>query len=763
MKSRNAFALLKFSFLLAASATSYAQGGLTNGNFESGSPGQSPAGWFVPPLVTDAGYTVQNTTENPKEGKQCVVISAASLKGNGFGNMMQSVDATPYRGKRVRFRAAVRFEGGNGFGRTQLWFRVDRVGGAEGGFFNNMSDRPITSSSWAFYEITGDVANDAESINVGCMLVGVGKAYIDAASIQLSDTQDTPLEKPRALTPKGLENLVAFTKLYGYVRHFHPSDAVEKADWNAYAMAGIPAVEEASSPADLAARLQKFFAPLAPTVRVFPTGARPATPAVPVPVPAKSAAPLQIVSWMNNGFGGGNTPTNQNIYRSRRVFSPKPATIPAGSPDPGKTFVADLGGGVSCEVPLALYAENNSALPRTAEPEVPKGVRSTPTGNDRTTRLADVVIAWNVFEHFYPYFDEVKVDWTPVLSQSLTSAATDKSERDFLDTLRKLVAAAKDGHGYVSHMSDSDYAQPPILADWVEGKFVVTVVGPGVSRVQPGDVVVAVDGKPTEEIWKTQEALISGATDQWRRHRSLSTMLAGPVGSSAEIQFKRGGDAPFTVSLTRAAGAPLKEKRPKAIEEIKIGYWYVDLDGGRANPDEFKKAVRDLSNAQGIVFDLRGYPNEVAMEALRRVSDKPITSALWNVPKVSKPDHQEMAFDQSRWPLAEPLVPHFRGKIAFITDGRAISYAESVMGIVENYKLGAIVGEPTAGTNGNVNPFNLPGGYTVIFTGMKVVKHDGTVHHGVGIQPTIPVHRTIAGVAAGKDELLEKALEYVRG
>lgn len=66
-----------------------------------------------------------------------------------------------------------------------------------------------------------------------------------------------------------------------------------------------------------------------------------------------------------------------------------------------------------------------------------------------------------------------------------------------------------------------------------------------------------------------------------------------------------------------------------------------------------------------------------------------------------------------------------------------------------------------AGTNGNINPFTLPGGYRVVWTGMKVTKHDGSRHHGVGIQPTVPVARTIQGVAAGRDELLEKAIEVV--
>ena len=99
--------------------------------------------------------------------------------------------------------------------------------------------------------------------------------------------------------------------------------------------------------------------------------------------------------------------------------------------------------------------------------------------------------------------------------------------------------------------------------------------------------------------------------------------------------------------------------------------------------------------------------------------------------------------------------------MAFLVDGRAISYAESWMGIIEAYKFAAIVGEPTAGTNGDVNPFNLPGNYTVIWTGLKVLKHDGSQHHGIGIQPTVPVSLTIRGIREKRDEQLERALSIV--
>lgn len=119
-----------------------------------------------------------------------------------------------------------------------------------------------------------------------------------------------------------------------------------------------------------------------------------------------------------------------------------------------------------------------------------------------------------------------------------------------------------------------------------------------------------------------------------------------------------------------------------------------------------------------------------------------------------------MGFLFSNW-FVQPKAPRFHGKIAFLTDGRAISYAETYLGIIENDKLGAIVGGPTAGTNGNVNPFSLPGGIRVTWTGMKVLKHDGARHHGVGILPTVPAAHTIRGVAEGRDEVLDRAISVV--
>ena len=46
-------------------------------------------------------------------------------------------------------------------------------------------------------------------------------------------------EAPRRLSPRGLENLEAFSRLLGYVRFLHPSDQAAAADWDRVAIAGV--------------------------------------------------------------------------------------------------------------------------------------------------------------------------------------------------------------------------------------------------------------------------------------------------------------------------------------------------------------------------------------------------------------------------------------------------------------------------------------------------------------------------------------------
>jgi C-terminal processing protease CtpA/Prc len=724
-----------------------------NLDFELGALGQVPDGWRCP---TTVGWGAELTAEQPKSGKYAALLKSKESAGPGapFGNLMQAIDATPFRGRRVRFRASVRVEGG--MGRAQLWMRVDRAGNKPG-FFDNMGSRPITSSQWREYEIVGDVEEDAEVLSIGMLLIGQGRAWLDAVAVEDLGKVVVRADPPRPLTARGLDNLLAFTRLLGYVRHFHPSDEAAATAWDKFAVEGVLAVESARNADELSEKLGALFRPVAPTVRVFPTGQR--VPLPPELTPQANVSALQIISWRHKGFGPGTAPNA--TYHSERVRTPLNTSGGQNPPDPRKPFTADLSGGVSCLVPLALFVDARGSLPHAApQATQAQGSPVKYTGNDRATRLADIALGWNVLQHFYPYFDVVKTDWPQALTDALTSGATDANDDAFLITLRRMVAQLHDGHGNVYYAGEQRGFSVPAIFGWVEGHLVILEVADTTNGLQPGDIVSKIDGKAVAEVLAEREAIISGATPQWRRYVALRLLAGGGKDSELQLEVQDANGQARTVTLRRTVEMQnISETRPPKISQLKPGIFYVALD--RLKDEDFQAALPQLEKATGIIFELRGYPS-VSPMIISHLIDKDAASARWMVPIITKPDHLNIVdYDGSgRWDL-KPIAPRLKAKVAFLTDGRAISYAESYMGIIEAYKLAEIVGEPTAGTNGNVNPFVLPGNYTLVWTGMKVLKHDGSQHHGVGIQPTVPVSRTIKGVREKRDEQLERAIAIV--
>jgi C-terminal processing protease CtpA/Prc len=599
------------------------------------------------------------------------------------------------------------------------------------------------------------------------MVFGPGKALLDDVSFEVLGEAGAGAEPARPLTDRGLTNLTAFARLLGYVRHFNPSDQAAYTDWTLFAIRGVHAVEDAADADDLAARLNTLFEPVAPGVQVA-SGRLDASPLPP------DAEATDYTYWVHYGFGqnGDDQAQPHPIYRSWRAQGPLDADADENIPRPGTVIERDLGGGVSCRVPICVYRNRAGTLPRSepGPPEAreplewdpPRGWR--PGGDDRLTRLAAVILAWNVFQHFYPYFDVVDTDWDAALEQALRSAAEDPDGDAFGRTLRRLVDALHDGHGRVGGRGGQSRGghRLPFALGWVEGELVVTHVAlvDGVGP-NPGDVVVSIDGRTPQQLWDDLDPLISGATEQWARYRALAEIMVRDAGEHFTAELRKPDGLRYSIrSQAVPAGPGFEEPRPDKIEEIEPGIWYLDI--GRINDRDFTDTLPDLRHAKGIVFDLRGYPGQLSTIVISHLIDEPVTCAQWHIPVVRWPDREKMKFQFSNWEVP-PMPPRLKARVAFITDGRAISYAETYLGIIEHYELAEIVGGPTAGTNGNVNPIRLPGGYGISWTGMKVLKHDGSQHHGVGILPTVPAQRTIRGVAEGRDELLEAAVEVVKG
>jgi len=479
---------------LSLVAAIYGQPPLANPDFNEGAPGEAPPGWRFSAKPSGI-YSTFIRSGGCLAGGQCAVLqSNGHVPAGATALLYQTFEVRSYRDRTFRFRAAVRTEVSGTANFASLWARVDREDSTMG-FYDDMPNKPITVGEWKYYEISGEIAPDAVTATVGLSLNGSGAAWLDDVSFILTGSETT--EPARPLAARELENLSALAPLFGYVRYFHPSDEAAGADWNRLAILAVRTVAPAGSPEDLAAKLRTVFAPIAPTVLIFPTGSKPPPPVM------KSA--LHVVSWQHHGVGF--LPSVEG-YRSVRVVSPAPQ---AG--DLVQPIYADLAGGVSCVVPIALYRESPNPAP---EPPIAPAPGGTP--NDRATRLAAVMIAWNVFEHFYPYFDMVRTDWKEALGPFLSEAAEDKDAHAFRSTLQKLTVLLQDGHGYLAGPGGSPRFVPPVIWTWADGQIVARAVFGGVD-IRPGDALLSIDGRPATDVLREKETLTPGSTVQCLRYR----------------------------------------------------------------------------------------------------------------------------------------------------------------------------------------------------------------------------------------------------
>jgi len=130
-----------------------------------------PRGWMLNGNGYQAGLDRQT-----KHGGVASAFLRSGGEGGEFGTLMQMVDATAYRGTRLRlagYSRAAEVTGWAGF-----WLRVDGPAGVLA--FDNMQSRPIRGTSpWKRDEIVLDVPPEAKALAFGVLLAGRGQVWVD--------------------------------------------------------------------------------------------------------------------------------------------------------------------------------------------------------------------------------------------------------------------------------------------------------------------------------------------------------------------------------------------------------------------------------------------------------------------------------------------------------------------------------------------------------------------------------------------------------
>ena len=245
--------------------------------------------------------------------------------------------------------------------------------------------------------------------------------------------------------------------------------------------------------------------------------------------------------------------------------------------------------------------------------------------------------------------------------------------------------------------------------------------------------------------------------------RVMALLLRGDAGP-IEITLKTAAGEEHDIELERTTA--ILRHGPSRGGEIfhlltpKIGY--VDLERlTNAQVDAMFAAFKDTD---GIVMDMRGYPQGTAWSIAPRLAEKQqLVDAVFrrNIVNVDLPEVGVIGTQLFEQRIPPYNGPRYEGKTVMLIDDRAISQSEH-SGLMYKTAGGTIfIGSPTTGANGDTTYFFAPGGIRINFSGHDVRWPDGKQLQRVGLIPDIEAHPTIAGIRAGKDEILDRAVAYL--
>lgn len=368
---------------------------------------------------------------------------------------------------------------------------------------------------------------------------------------------------------------------------------------------------------------------------------------------------------------------------------------------------------------------------------------------------------WNAIQYFFPYRDDIGRDWADALDETLQPVLDAEDEESYIRAMRVLTAAIQDSHGTFAHWPVEALASagpPPFLARLIHGRRVVVQVGDQAGPVRPGDEVLTVDGEPValrEQHWG---AMGYGSNPVARQARNLRRALSGPE-ASGQYTLRRPDGTEYTVSLPRSWDFGFSSaggiQGSWEVRSLPGGCRMGIVDMGRLEPEAAPAMLDALADTDAIVYDVRNYPLGAMNPIIDRLYPEPRSVALFQVPNALTPGR----FHPSTHPIGGSDYQPYHGRTLILFDERSISHAEFTVMSLQLLGNTVSFGSQTAAADGNITSIDLPGKLRAWFTGLGVYYPDGTPTQRIGIVPDVHVMPTIEGLAAGRDEVLEAALD----
>ncbi|MBT1062143.1 hypothetical protein KJY73_01105 [Bowmanella sp. Y26] len=385
--------------------------------------------------------------------------------------------------------------------------------------------------------------------------------------------------------------------------------------------------------------------------------------------------------------------------------------------------------------------------------------------HDSGMQLLSLFRAWNIVEYFSPYKHLPDEAWDKQLNLFINAFATADSSERYQQHLLKLLSKIDDSHSKlwgsnVQKINLQLFGQYRVAVEirHVEQKWVVTKLLPGYpGPLQVGQVITKINGQSVvdreQDLWS-----MLPASNHVTKYRELAKhLLKSPT---PELRIELDNGQLITTSAIHSQDDTFKRKEANQLPSyrwLEPGIGYIDI--GRLTRSEVDEMMASFKDANALIFDIRAYPKGTAWTLAKHLLPGPTTFAQVEIPETFYPGQFTLKPPSK---IGKTNTDYFKGRIVLLADEYSQSQSEYCLMMLRRAPQAIVVGSQTAGADGNISMFTLPGGYGSNLSGIGILTPKGNQTNRIGIIPDIEVKPSLEAIRASRDNVLEAAIEIAK-
>jgi len=389
-------------------------------------------------------------------------------------------------------------------------------------------------------------------------------------------------------------------------------------------------------------------------------------------------------------------------------------------------------------------------------------------------------IVWRTVKdkHFDPKFGGV--DWDKIREQYAPRVAELKSDGELYRLLQQMLGELHQSHFNIippEAVIPDDVKEPPtggigVDVRMIDGAAVITRVEPDSTAarasLRPGFVIKRVGDKAVEEFFALYaKSNLTETMRALRVTRRVMQEINGDPAGAVKLVYLDGKDQPHNATVARAK---MKGELSQRFGQFPPQYTEFEskrLAGNTAYirfnvfttpvTEKIRAAIRELHDADGMIFDLRGNPGGVAGIAvgIALASFDKSMAAKGGMLGTMKMRSSEVKF--TIFPQSNP----YTGPVVILLDGLSGSTSEVFSSGMQEMGRAVIVGERSAGACLPSVFQKLPTGALFQFAIADFKTPKGILIEGRGVIPDVELGWDRASLLAGRDAQLDAAVAEV--